>query len=256
MAFNAGSESTSYKLFTGLTDVQVVAVNPSKEEAEKLGINMKNDPTYLSTDEASGNKKIRIDVFVKSNDTGKVDKMAFFMEDAPKTSSAGNTQFINDFGKSCYGTSVEEATAKYAWFKPDGARPSVSGEVELVDFIVNLLNIGKDQVAKLDNPKAFFTGNLSELTAIFKKFSERKVQVLYTVRENEGSWYQGIYTRYFGKAGNKVTKWWDKHFEGNTSQPNFQNSYLFQEFNPLAVGTSSAPKSTDDAPASLWGTQA
>lgn len=253
MAFNAGEEKAGYTLYTGLTDVNVVAVNPTKDEAEKLGISMKNDPVYISTDEKSGNKKVRIDIYVKSTETSRVDKMAFFMEDAPKVSSTGNTQFINDFGKSCYGASVEEVTAKYAWFKADGARPSVSGEVELVDFIVNLLNIGKDQVAKLDNPKALFTGNITELTSIFKKFSERKVQVLYTVRENDGSWYQGIYTRYFGKAGNKATKWWDKHFEGNTNQPNFQNSYLFQEFNPLAVGTSSTPKSTDDAPATFWG---
>lgn len=253
MGFTAGNESVEYKLYTGLTDVQVVAVNPTKEEAEKIGFNMKNDPVYLSTDETSGNKKIRIDIYVKSEATGRVDKMAFFLEDTAKKSSAGNVQFINDFGKSCYAASKEEAVEKYSqWFKDNGVREAVSGEVELVDFIVNLLNIGKDQVAKLDNPKAFFTGNISEISSIFKKFPERKVQVLYTVRENDGNWYQGIYTRYFSRAGNKTTKWWEKHFEGNTNKPNYQNSLLFQEFNPLSQGTSEN-KSTGDAEPSIWG---
>jgi hypothetical protein len=105
--------------------------------------------------------------------------------------------------------------------------------------------------AKLDNIKALFSGNVSELKDIFKKFFDRKVQVMYYVRDNDGKWYQGIYTRYFSRAGNTTTKYWDKHFEGNTSKPNYQNSYKFQEFNPLAVGTTSA--STEDAPPSIWG---
>jgi len=263
MAFNAGEEKTGYTLYTGLTDVSVIAVNPTKEEAEKLGINMKNDPVYVSTDETSGNKKVRIDLYVKSNETGRPDKMAFFMEDTSKESSTtpGNKQYINDFGQNTWASSPEEVVSRvdkngHAWFKADGIRLALSGEVELVMFIMALLSINKDQVAKLDNPKAFFTGNVSELTAIFKKFSERRAQVLYTVRENDGNWYQGIYTRYFSRAGSKTTKYWDKHFQGSTNVPNYQNSYLFQEFNPLSVGATGAPKSTDDAPTTFWGTQA
>lgn len=250
MAFNAGEETKPFILYTGLTDVQVVAVNPTKEEAEKLGINMKNDPVYLTTDETSGNKKIRIDIYVNSEKTGRVDKMAFFMEDAPKKSAAGNTQFINDFGAGCYAESKEDAITKYQWYKPDGIREAISGEVELVDFIRNMLNISKDNIAKLDNPKAFFSGNVTELVNLFKKFPGRKVQVLYTVRENDGNWYQGIYTRYFSRAGNKTTKWWEKHFEGNTSPPIYQNSLMFQEFNPMAQGE--GDKSVSDAEPSAW----
>lgn len=251
MAFNAGNESTPFKLYTGLADVQVVAVNPTKEEAEKLGINMKNDPVYVSTDETSGNKKCRIDIYVKSDKTGKLDKLAFFMEDAKRLSSAGNTQWINDFGKSCFAASVEEAIAAYQWFKPDGARESVTGEPELVDFVKNLLNIPADAVAKLDNPRAFFTGNVSELKAIFKQYPERKVQVHYYIREIDGNYYQAIYSRYFSRAGNTKTTYWAKHFEGSTTKLNYQNSFAWQEFNPLSQGAP-VEKSTEDAP-NIWG---
>jgi hypothetical protein len=250
--FDAGSESSNYKLFTGLTDVQVVAINPTKDEAEKLGINMKNDPVYVSTDETSGNKKVRLDIYVKSGDTDRIDKMAFFMEDATKTSSAGNTQFINDFGTSCYSESIETATTAYQWFKPQGARPAISGEPELIDFLKGLLNVGRDSIAKLDNVKALFTGNVTELKEIFKKFSDRKIQVLYYVRENDGNWYQSIYARYFSRAGNKTTKYWEKHFENSTNKLNYQNSFKFQEFNPLAVAAEGT-KPINDAPAGFWG---
>lgn len=251
MAFNAGTESVAYKLYTGLADVQVVAVNPTKEEAEKLGINMKNDPVYVSTDDTTGNKKVRIDIYVKSDKTNHIDKLAFFMEDSDRVSKEGNTQFINDFGKSCYAPSVEEAITKYQWFKADGARPCISGEPELVDFIKNLLNISADAVAKLDNPKVFFTGNVSELRTIFSKFPDRKVQVLYYVRETDGNFYQSIYSRYFSRAGNNKTTYWAKHFDNSTAVVNYQNSFLFQEFNPLAVESTS--KGVEDAPESIWG---
>lgn len=260
MAFNAGEEKPSYTLYTGLTDVQVVAVNPSKEEVEKLGITLKNDPVYVSTDETTGNKKVRIDIYVKSEKTARVDKMAFFLEDVTKESSStpGNKQYINDFGQSTWASSAEEATGRTdkngnAWFKTDGIKLATAGEPELVDFIKALLNIGRDQVAKLDNVKVFFTGNVSELTAIFKKFAERKVQVLYTVRENEGNWYQGIYGRYFSRAGNNKTTYWAKHFEGSTNRPNYQNSFAFQEFNPLSQGAG-GDKPVNDAAPSIWNT--
>lgn len=249
--FDAGSEVSNYKLFTGLTDVQVVAVNPTKEEAEKLGISMKADPIYVSKDETSGNDKVRIDIYVKSAETDRIDKMAFFMENSNRVSQTGKTQFINDFGTSIYAESLETALSTYTWFKAQGARPAITGEVELIDFIKSLLNIGKDSVAKFDNIKTFFTGNISELKETFRKFSDRKVQVLYYVRENDGKWYQGIYTRYFSRAGNTTVKYWEKHLEGNTNKPNYQNSYKLQEFNPLE--TTSVEKSTEDAPKSLWG---
>lgn len=258
MAFNAGEESVGYKLYTGLTDVVIVAVNPTKEEAEKIGITMKNDPVYLSTDEESGNKKVRVDVYVKSEQTNRIDKLAFFFEDATRVSTAGNKQYINDFGQSTWADSPESATARTdkngnQWYKADGLREAISGEPEFVDFIINYLNIGRGQIAKLDNVKALFTGNVSEISAIFSKYSTRKVQVLYTVRENDGTWYQGIYSRFFSRAGNKTTKWWEKHFEGSTSIPNYQNNFLFQEFNPLSAGNTDETKSVGDAPKSIWG---
>jgi len=250
--FDAGSENSNYQLFTGLTDVHVVAVNPTKEEADKMGISMKTEPSYLSVDETTNNKKVRVDIYVKSEETKRIDKMAFFLEDVVRTSSTGNTQFINDFGTSCYAETLEDALAKYTWFKPDGARGAVSGEPELVDFIKTLLNVSRDAKAKLDNIKALFTGNITELKDIFKKFSERKVQVLYYVRENDGNWYQSIYSRYFSRSGNKTTKYWEKHFENATNKPNFQNSFKFQEFNPLAVKTEET-KDVSDAPGGFWG---
>lgn len=248
--FDTGSEVSNYKLFTGLTDVQVVAINPTKEQADKLGINMKNDPVYLSTDSTTGNRKVRLDIYVKSADSNRTDKMTFFLEDVTKTSAAGNTQFINDYGVSCYAASIEEATNNYQWFKAEGARKAISGETELIDFLKALLNVGKDSIAKLDNVKELFTGNISELQGVFNKFSNRKVQVLYFVRENDGNWYQSIYTRYFARAGNKTTKYWNKHFENVTNKPNYQNSFKFQEFNPLEVTNES--ESVEDAPKSIW----
>lgn len=255
MAFKAGEESVAYKLYTGLTDVQVVAINPTKDEAEKLGIRMNNDPVYLSTDDTTGNRKVRLDVYVKSKETDRIDKMAFFLEEVFKTSSNGNLQFINDFGVSTWAPSAEEATNRVdkngnKWYSGQGIRQCYSGEAELVDFLMKLLNIGRGEIAKLDNPKALFDGNVSELKEVFKANAGREVQVLYYVRENDGNWYQGIYTRFFSRAHNTKPTYWIKHFENSQSTLNYQGSYQFQEFNPLAEAKDTKP--VTDAPESIW----
>lgn len=252
--FEEGSATGGYKLFTGLTDVSVIAVNPTQEQAAEFGINMKNPPVYATVDPESGNKKVRLDIYVHSETADRIDKIAFFLENAEKISGQGNVQVINDYGASTWGESVDAITGKYEWFKPLGARKAISGEPELVSFIKTLLNVGRDSIAKLDSIPKMFDNDVSELKALFAKFQTRKVQALYTVRENDGNWYQGIYSRYFGRAGNKTTKYWEKHFNGSTNPPNFQNSYAFQEFNPLEITTGDAPASgTGDAPKSIWG---
>jgi hypothetical protein len=41
------------KLYTGLGNMKVVAVNPSKDSLEQMGYKPQNDPVYLTKDEKS-----------------------------------------------------------------------------------------------------------------------------------------------------------------------------------------------------------
>ena len=87
-------------LYTGITNVKVVAINPTKEEKEALGLSSQTDPTYISTME-DGTKKVRIDFYVEDAVKNMRSKIAFFLEDKSRTSrDGGKTEWINNFGRS------------------------------------------------------------------------------------------------------------------------------------------------------------
>ena len=237
MSFEAGKPIEGKKLWTGLGDVEVVMINPTLAELQDKGINFKEEPVYTSVADA-GHKKVRLDIWVNNPITG-MNKLAFFLEDFSKESSAGNHQYINDYGQSTWGKSEEDVMARLTWFDSKGIRLAKQGEPELVDFIKNLLSIGKDTNAGIEKISKLFNGDVSELKDIFTKFKDRKVQVLFIVKESGGEWYQNIYARYFSRAGSKSTTYWNKHFTGSTSLPIFQDSYKLIEFDPLTYTTPS-----------------
>ena len=247
MAFEAQDPIKAKKLWTGNGDVTVELVNPTLAELQAKGINFKEEPVYTSVADA-GHKKVRLDIWVNHPIVG-LQKVVFFLEDFSKESAAGNQQYINDFGQSTWGKSEEDVMARLTWFNSKGIRLAKSGEPELVDFIKNLLSIGKYHEAGIDKISRLFNGDVSELKDLFAKFADRKVQVLYIVKESGGEWYQNIYARYFSRAGSKSPLYWNKHFTGSTSLPIFQDSYLLKEFDPLTYTT---PSVDGGAEADVW----
>jgi hypothetical protein len=246
MGFEAGKPVEGKKLYTGLGDVEIVLVNPTLAELQAKGVNFKEEPVYTSVADA-GHKKVRLDIWTNHPIVG-LQKVVFFLEDYSKDSAAGNKQYINDFGQSTWGKTEEDVMARLKWFDSKGIRLAKSGEPELVDFIKNLLSIGKDTEAGIDKISKLFNGDVSELKDIFAKFNDRKVQILYMVKEFSGEWYQNIYARYFSRAGSKSTGYWNKHFTGSTSTPIFQDSYLLKEFDPLTYATPSVDKGAEGDP--------
>lgn len=246
MAFNAGSPVEGKKLYTGLGDCSIEMVNPTLAELQAKGINFKEEPVYTSIADA-GHKKVRLDIWTNHPIVG-LQKVVFFLEDFSKESSAGNQQYINDLGQSTWGKTEEDVMARLKWFNSKGIRLAKAGEPELVDFIKNLLSIGKDSEAGIDKINKLFDGDVSELKDIFTKFSDRKVQILYIVKETGGEWYQNIYPRYFSRAGNKSTTYWNKHFTGSTNVPIFQDSYVLKEFNPMEYITPSVDGGAETDP--------
>lgn len=250
--FEAGNETKEVRIFTGLATFMPILVNPTKEELTKIGVNLKDEPVYTTKTE-EGNDRTRVDIWGQIMETSKIvgspqyQKVSFFIENTFKESTAtpGNFQFINEFGLSTWGQNVEEITEKYgSWFKGDKIRKAYSGEADLVSFINSWLSIGKGQKSGFENPVNLTKGDVTELKTIISKFKERKLQVLLTVREYEGSYFQSIYNRYTSRSFNKSTTYWEKHFENSQANVEYQNSFALKEFNPLAVSSSE----TDTAP--------
>lgn len=251
MAFNANDSNTAVvkegKLYTGLRNMKVIAINPNKAEMEALGYSPQNEPSYTSEGEPfvpggiEKSKKLRLDFFLQGEGDTEGStvrtKIAFFLENKPRINKAGTkAEWINDTGRTAWGT-TDTAPDTLKWFEAATARPCYMGEGDVHLFLVNWLNIQPGDEAKLDNFVALFDGNYSELRSILGANANNEIKVLLTVRDGK---YQSVYNRYFDRASNKRTSYWESHIkrqseEGYPPKEDFSNSFNFQEWTEPSV---------------------
>ncbi|MHA1814376.1 MAG: hypothetical protein ACTSX1_00070 [Candidatus Heimdallarchaeaceae archaeon] len=267
MAFKSNDSDTAVvkegRLFTGLRNMKVIAINPNKAEMEEFGYKPQNEPVYITDGElldpngTEKSKKLRLDFFLQGigiNDGETVrTKIAFFLENKHRTNKTGNkAEWINDAGRTAWGT-PDAAPSHYKWYEHETARPCKMGEGDVHLFLVNWLNIQPGDEAKLDNFDALFDGNYSELRQIFGANINNEVKVLLTVRDGK---YQSVYNRYFDRATNKRTSYWESHAkrqaeEGYPIKEDFSNSFTFVEWTEPTMmtdlgSTSAAADDVDD----------
>jgi hypothetical protein len=186
-----GSDSTSggFKLYTGITAFEVLGINPTKSQAEAMGITLKEEPEYLKTLE-NGTKQIRVDFYLLNKEKNIRTKASYFVSDEGRVSKDGKKfEFIDKHGKSSWASDID---ALPAFVDKTSAKKSKNGEVELTQFIASWAGVKKDGEARLDNISALFSGNTEEIKAVKKSFPNNKVVVALGVRDGK---YQTVYTK-------------------------------------------------------------
>lgn len=237
MAFASGRETTNsqeIKRYIGVAPVFVLAVNPTKDELEKIYNNTSdNAPEYLSKTEVNGKEveQVRIDFIVQTNTerSNGIDlktKLSFFLTNMPKYNRDGSkVQVINKYGETTW-LSIEDAKNKVipsnlSWFEAADIRPAYIGEAELTIFIKKYLNIPNksyrksngelvelenkaDAEARLDCISNYFKGDFSELKTIASLLPNNEIKCMFGVRTtDDGKMYQAVYSHEFVK--NNVT---------------------------------------------------
>jgi hypothetical protein len=238
MAFNANSSEIPVvkegKLYTGLANMKVVAINPNKAQLEQMGYKPQNEPSYTSTGE-DNQQKVRMDFYLEGEapDGNSIrTKLAFFLENVHRTNKEGNKgEWINNLGRTAWGTE-EAPPAGFKWFDHETARPCKIGENEIHLFLINWLNIQPGDEAKLDNFEALFLGNYSELLKLLAANPQNRVRVLLGVKDGK---YQAVYNRYFDRATNKKVNYWVSHIEKQTEagyppKEDFQGDLTLKEW--------------------------
>lgn len=194
-----------FTLYKGAAKFKVLAINPNLAKLQELGFNFQQEPTYVS--EEDGVKKVRLD-FIVGNDKVK-NKIVFFLEKRERENNAKDKfEFINNFGMNTWCTTLEEALAKTGkngkqWFKPNGARKALVGEVALIQFLQTWLNTNLDDEVYIEKIDALFNGNVSELAQYVNLAKNNEFWALLTVTEKDGKNYQNINSDIFVRASFK-----------------------------------------------------
>jgi hypothetical protein len=218
IAHNSSNEqvSTERKLYTGVTNFKVTAVNPTMDEMKALGMNPKNDPSYFTQVEGE-NKKLRIDLYIQANkDTNELNaeiktKISFWLENAVRTNKDGNkSQFINKKGQVAWPKGTEE-TPTYEWYSKEGLRKAYIGEEFLIPFIQAWANVKQDDNCGLDTITKIVEGDVTELKTLVEVLKSNAVRVLLGVKDGQ---YQSVYTKFFDRPYNRSLSKFQKALEG------------------------------------------
>lgn len=230
MSFAAGNAADenlgSFKRYIGVSPVNVVALNPTKEELEKLlGTTLQKDIEYFSKD-ANGNNQIRLDFWVQIDPNwGKQlvvppQKLSLFVSESVRVNKdKTKVQVIDKYGNTGWVTKEEfkeKIVPETSKRLTNTYRECYSGEEKLIDFIKKWLNIPENSVykngvwefipdmskceAEFKNIKALIKGDIKDLQSLVKKYSDYKVKLCFGVKTTEDNKkYQTIYTGLFLK---------------------------------------------------------
>jgi len=234
------------KLWAGITNMEVKAVNPTMAELNAMGINIKSEPNYNVT---MGDRQVFKVVFWVAN-PDLTTKVEFLLENNPKKTRDGmKTQWVNDYGQFIYAAAPEDLQ-QWDWYKTEGVRPAYPNEEKLIKFIkawANVANGGKCALTTMDKISA--GTDLSELKQLVTALSNNKVRILVGVKDGK---YQNVYTHYFGRTQKSGDHYFVKELNGEYSGFNaeFPGDLQWGQFTPQLTVTQpdkeEAPAENDD----------
>ena len=188
---NASTEEVvgGMKLYSGLTNVKVIAVNPTMEELHALDIRVKQEPTYSIN---MGDEDYNKIIFWLNNEDGNF-KVEILMQTVPRVSQTGKHQWMNAIGQSTW--SEDEPT--YDWWKTEGQRRAYTGEETLINFVKAWANVASGDEVTFDTISDIVNGKVNEIKALVEILRDNEVRVLIGVKDDK---YQNVYTKYFGRV--------------------------------------------------------
>lgn len=236
MAIAIGKEQktdNTFKLYEGLCDVEILAINPNKDKLSKLiGRDIEKEPTYLTkAEDKDGNlvDNLRICFVVKARnyEVGNVvpegvQMLNFFVRKSQRTNTdKTKVQVIDKYGRTAWVTNEEAANHIIPMYSNGPAkldvdyRPIYQGEEELTSFIKTFVNIPNVDVynrtngswtthndpssceCRLDNIAKYFNGDLNELQAIVTAYEKNAVKTMWYVQDTDKGQFQQILNRVF-----------------------------------------------------------
>lgn len=254
MAVNVrkSTEESGVKMkYTGLANMSVVAVSPTKAVLETFGFTPEKDPAYVTEETIEKNGKnvviktarfnfiLRLDI--DGVDDGVIIQHSIFLKGViRKSKDEKKIEIIDKFGKSAYVTPEEfkSRNIPFEWIDANSISPALEGQVELITFMRTLAGYLKEDTMVLNDlsPGGDFKNlfkpddsGFKEIKSDVKECADNKVKFLLGVRTtDDGKVYQDVFpyaigrpfakTEYFHRELTKIaysgSKFMDTRFFG------------------------------------------
>ena len=225
------------QLYSGLSNFNVIAVNPTLDELHELGIMLKSEPNYYV--EFSGKEYFKLTFWIKNEDL--TTRFEILMNAEPRVSQSGKHQWLNNAGQSTWSNDAPT----YDWWKTEGTRHAFTGEETLINFAKAWANVANGDDVYFESIDKIVKGDVAEVKALVKVLSGNQVRLLIGVKDGK---YQSVYTKVFGRIKPERDDLFIKNLndEYGTFNAEFDTTLAWGPFSPqLSLVT---PDAEDDSP--------
>ena len=228
------------KLYSGLTNMNVIAINPTMAELHAVDIKVKSEPNYFL--ELNGTEYFKIVFWMKNTDL--ITRLEVLTTKSARTSQTGKYQWINNIGQ----TTWSEESPTYDWWKSEGQRHAYGGEETLINFIKAWANVASGDDVSFETMDKIVAGDVTELKTLMKMLDGNQARVLVGVKDGK---YQTIYTKHFGRVKPQRDDLFVRMLNDDYGAFNaeFSTDLKWDEFKPaLAVTTPDSDNDDDELP--------
>jgi hypothetical protein len=225
------------QLYSGLSNFNVIAVNPTLDELHELGIMLKSEPNYYV--EFSGKEYFKLTFWIKNEDL--TTRFEILMNAEPRVSQSGKHQWLNNAGQSTWSNDAPT----YDWWKTEGTRHAFTGEETLINFAKAWANVANGDDVYFESIDKIVKGDVAEVKALAKVLSGNQIRLLIGVKDGK---YQSVYTKVFGRIKPERDDLFVKNLndEYGTFNAEFDTTLAWGPFSPqLSLVT---PDAEDDSP--------
>ena len=224
-------------LFTGVASVQVIAVNPTKDELEELGVKLKDDPSYSVA--FSDEEYNKVSFWVKHENPDMFTRVEILVQPKHRVSKAGD-KYMWTNNRAQVTWAADNPSQKYDWYKADGERKAYVGEDILLSFIKAWANVANDGDCYLETIDKIVNGDMTELKQLVGALSENRVRVLFGVKDGK---YQQAYTKHFGRLKPQRDDLFIKELNGDYGSFNaeFNPTLELSKYTPSIITPDASP---------------
>lgn len=225
------------QLYSGLSNFNVIAVNPTLDELHELGIMLKSEPNYYV--EFSGKEYFKLTFWIKNEDL--TTRFEILMNAEPRVSQSGKHQWLNNAGQSTWSNDAPT----YDWWKTEGTRHAFTGEETLINFAKAWANVANGDDVYFESIGKIVKGDTAEVKALAKVLAGNQIRLLIGVKDGK---YQSVYTKVFGRIKPERDDLFVKNLndEYGTFNAEFDTTLAWGPFSPqLSLVT---PDAEDDSP--------
>jgi hypothetical protein len=232
--------TSGLKLFTGIGEFKVVAVNPTLEQLHEMNVMLQSEPKYDVEINGADFKKV---VFWLKNDDV-VTSCEILVTPGEWVSQTGKVKCYNRIGQDQWLEKNADGSFDSSncpdWIKETETFYSIPRGMDTVtEFVKAWANVESGGEIKLDTVNKIANGDVKELRELIKALDNNLVRVLVYVRDGK---YQAVYTRHFGRVNPKRNDLFIKEMNKDYGAVKGEYTLEWQKYEPSEIqADASAP---------------